>query len=205
MYQNTVKQKESRRSIRRKRRKFTIRFFLVLAMAMLFLTAPLATSPVLAQEDIIHIVKPGESLSSIAARYGINMYALARYNGIRNINYLRIGQRLQIPGTTVAPAPVRRATPIPTRARFGYKSPSHGSQTPPPTPYVVDRNHPTPTRTPVVPSPTPRRPTIRIHVVTAFDTLTSIANLYGTSAWAIRSRNGLPGDRIYRGQRLIIP
>lgn len=42
-------------------------------------------------------VKRGDSLSSIASRYGIKTETLASYNGIRNKNQIRIGQTLRIP------------------------------------------------------------------------------------------------------------
>lgn len=47
-----------------------------------------------------HVVQPGETLASIAARYGVSAAALARANGISNPNYIRIGQVLVIPGSS---------------------------------------------------------------------------------------------------------
>ena len=171
MLQNTAKTKDVTSSNYRKQSKFTTQFFLALAITIALLTVPLATSSAFAEEDVIHIVRPGESLSLIAAQYGVNMYVLARYNRIRNINFLRIGQRLRIPGTTVAPTLSRPATPTPTSVNSGYSPNSYKTRKP--TPYVVDRNYPTPTPTPVIPTPISRRPAIRFHVVIAFDTLTS--------------------------------
>jgi LysM repeat protein len=43
------------------------------------------------------VVRAGETLNSIAARYGISASALARANGISNPNLIKIGQRLAIP------------------------------------------------------------------------------------------------------------
>jgi len=45
----------------------------------------------------IHIVRCGETLSGIAYRYGVNMWAIVRANGIRNPNCIYAGQRLVIP------------------------------------------------------------------------------------------------------------
>ncbi len=45
---------------------------------------------------IIHIVKEGDTLSSIANRYGITRYWLAEINGIEGINCLAVGQALAI-------------------------------------------------------------------------------------------------------------
>jgi LysM repeat protein len=48
-------------------------------------------------------------------------------------------------------------------------------------------------------------PTQRIYVVQQGDTLNQIAQQFGTTAEAIRAANGLTGDAIDVGQRLIIP
>lgn len=45
----------------------------------------------------IHIVSKGESLSLIAAKYGVSRSALASANNITNPNIIRIGKRLTIP------------------------------------------------------------------------------------------------------------
>ncbi len=44
-----------------------------------------------------YTVKPGDTLSGIAAKVGMSMADLARYNGIADPNKLRIGQELRIP------------------------------------------------------------------------------------------------------------
>lgn len=46
----------------------------------------------------LHIVRAGETLSRIALRYGTSVWAIATLNNLRNINFIYIGQRLQIPG-----------------------------------------------------------------------------------------------------------
>ena len=46
----------------------------------------------------VHVVAWGETLTSIAHRYGSTITAIARANGIANPSYLRVGQRLTIPG-----------------------------------------------------------------------------------------------------------
>lgn len=45
----------------------------------------------------IHVVRRGETLSSIAARYGTTAAAIARANGIANPNLIYVGQKLRIP------------------------------------------------------------------------------------------------------------
>jgi LysM repeat protein len=49
-----------------------------------------------------HTVGQGESLSSIAASYGLTTDELAAFNGITNVNHVFVGQQLSIP-TAVQP------------------------------------------------------------------------------------------------------
>lgn len=44
-----------------------------------------------------HVIRAGETLGSIAQRYGVNLYALAAANGIINLDRIYAGQRLIIP------------------------------------------------------------------------------------------------------------
>jgi len=56
-----------------------------------------------------HTVRYGETLAIIAARYGTSISALARLNGLSNINYVYVGQRLRVSGSAPAPAPAPSA------------------------------------------------------------------------------------------------
>ena len=62
-------------------------------LILLVLTLPLAA------QGRVHVVRRGETLYSIARRYGTTAGAIARANGLSNINYIWAGQRLRIPGT----------------------------------------------------------------------------------------------------------
>jgi lipoprotein-anchoring transpeptidase ErfK/SrfK len=46
----------------------------------------------------VHVVQRGETLYSIARRYGTTASAIAATNGLRNPNFIWVGQRLRIPG-----------------------------------------------------------------------------------------------------------
>ena len=62
---------------------------------------------------VVHVVAWGENLTGIARRYGSTIKAIAKANGIANPSFLRVGQRLTIPGTAAsakAPAPAAGAT-----------------------------------------------------------------------------------------------
>jgi len=81
------------------------------------------------------------------------------------------------------------------------------AQTPVPTTTTTTTTAATPTSTPtpaqmaaVTPSPNEF-----VYVVTTGDTLWSIAIRFGTTVEAIKARNGLTSDIIYKGQELVIP
>ncbi len=48
----------------------------------------------------VHVVQRGENLSAIAARYGTTVAAIMQANGLTNANFVWVGQRLRIPGTS---------------------------------------------------------------------------------------------------------
>lgn len=158
-----------------------------------------------AQENsITHVVKPGESLSSIATRYGTTVSAVARANGITNPNYVAIGQVLIIP---VAPAPRSTAEPQGT-----VDSPAPAA----PLPVITRTQTPRPEVTSIRPdasriTPAPAAPSVApatsevVHTVRSGETLSNLAIRYGTTITAIRTRNGLRSTVLLVGQRLIIP
>ena len=51
-------------------------------------------------QNQVHVVRRGETLSSIATRYGTTTQAIVRSNGLPNPNYIYAGQRLVIPGAS---------------------------------------------------------------------------------------------------------
>jgi LysM repeat protein len=108
----------------------------------------------------VHVVQRGETLYSIALRYGTSVSALVRANGLRNANFIYVGQRLIVSGGGGG------------SSRGGGTAPSGGA----------------------------------VHVVQRGETLAGIALRYGTTAAAIAAANGLRNPNlIYVGQRLTIP
>lgn len=61
-----------------------------------------------------HVVQPGETLTRIAARYGVTTWAIAQANGLYNINYIWVGQRLWIPGGYAPTPPPPPPSPPPS-------------------------------------------------------------------------------------------
>lgn len=93
------------------------------------------TDPVqlLGRESHAHVVRPGESLSSIARdrlRDANLFYALARYNGIKVPRQLAAGQTIRVPGR--APAANAPATAAPPPAAAPAPAPEPPSPPPPP-------------------------------------------------------------------------
>lgn len=62
----------------------------------------------------IHIVRAGENLSSIAARYGTSTAALARANAISNPNHIYVGQRLVLTASGAGSVPAPAPAPAPS-------------------------------------------------------------------------------------------
>jgi LysM repeat protein len=61
-------------------------------------------------DRVHHQVRPGESLSTIARRYGISVRQLMADNGLRNANHVRVGQRLAV-RSNAGSAHAARSTP----------------------------------------------------------------------------------------------
>ena len=165
---------------------------------------------------IVHVVRWGENLISIARRYGVTVHAIASANGIVNTNRIYAGQRLVIPGTAPAPAPVggciyvvrpgdnltsiayrRGVTIYAIVRRNGIVNPNRI--------YVGQRLR-MPCASPPAPAPPTPAPGGAYYVVRAGDTLAKIALRFGVSVWSIVQANSIPNPNlIHVGQRLFIP
>jgi LysM repeat protein len=149
-------------------------------------------------ETHVHIVKAGETLSGIAQRYSVGVRQLASYNGITDLNQIRVGQRLRIPPQNSASSRSSSAGPTATVQRA---APTANPTSPP---VVLSVATPTP-RTQAFAPALPAHSGEVSYIVHAGDSLTGIGARFGLSVQAIMARNRLPSTRIYVGQRLIIP
>lgn len=183
------------------------------------LAAALMAPEARAQADV-HIVQEGDTLESIARRYGSTVSELRWMNNISGTS-VRVGQRLVIrqrgagrvlnaprdddeegladvgPSLSgVRPPGLVAPEPIPT-----------GPPPPPPPPASINEIDIGPGGA----RPLPARPAAeggaatRRHVVSSGETLFSLARRYGTTVDAIRRANNLRDDRIAVGQQLTIP
>jgi len=66
----------------------------------------------------VHVVQPGETLYSIAIRYGTTVQAIINANGITNPDQIYQGQKLNVP-TQGAPLAGARAAASATSSRQG--------------------------------------------------------------------------------------
>lgn len=160
----------------------------------------------------IHAVSSGETLSSIARRYGVSVSALRTTNRISG-NVIRPGQRLRIPGTAGGDLPaaviytVRQGDALSTIAqRFGttVTKLKRANRLTNNTLRVGQRLE--------IPDAEPARakreveaPKSEIYVVRQGDTLSEIADRYVVGLSKLRAANGLRGNAIRIGQRLVIP
>ena len=68
---------------------------------LLTVLAAMALTPIASHGSSV-TVRPGETLSDIAARYGVSINSLMRLNGIRNSDHVEAGQTLRLPGSVSA-------------------------------------------------------------------------------------------------------
>jgi LysM repeat protein len=58
-----------------------------------------------ASTQVVYIVKAGDQLARIAARYGVTVAAIQAANNIKDPNLIKVGQKLKIPLPAPTPAP----------------------------------------------------------------------------------------------------
>jgi LysM repeat protein len=59
----------------------------------------------------VHAVRPGDTLESLARRYGVRTAELAQANGVADPDLIRAGDRLVLPGSGSVPGPAVKARP----------------------------------------------------------------------------------------------
>lgn len=132
-----------------------------------------------------YVVKAGDTLYSIAARFNTTVAAIQQANNITDPTALAVGQRLIIPGT-VASAIV----------------------TPPPTARGPTPSAPPATKSaPAAPSQPPSQDSEpQTYIVKAGDTFAAIAAQFGVSLAELQRANNIDNPNLLNvGQRLIIP
>ena len=158
-------------------------------------------------DERVHVVQPGETLSTIAMRYGITTAALIRANGIVNPHWIYVGQRLTIPG----------AESVRTTASGTYHTVQRGENL-----YMIAARYGVSAEALARVNGIANLNLIyagqrlriaaggstvgQTHVVQQGETLASIALYHGVTISALARANGLRNPNlIYVGQRLSVP
>ena len=202
------------------------RYFAHVRLGGFILAAVIAlfyVQPALAQ-SATHVVQPGDTLANIAAAYGVSANSLISANGIGDVNQLWVGQSLVIPGAssgsnsggwsaassdgsyvtvqagdTLAIIAARYGMSAGALMQLnGIANPDHiwvGQQ------LAVDGSgYSAPAAAPAVASSSGA-----VHVVQPGETLSQIAQAYGTTMQALLNANGLANaDHVWVGQQLAI-
>lgn len=176
----------------------------------------LGRSPSAPTTGATYTVRAGDTLYSIARRHNTTVSRIASANNISNVNLIRVGQVLRIPGTSSTPAP----TPAPTTRTYTVRAGD--------TLYSIARRYGTTVSriaaannisnvnlirvgqvlripgTSSTPAPAPT-PTVRTYTVRRGDTLYSIARRYNTTVSRLASANNIRNVNLIRvGQVLRI-
>ncbi|HLF10843.1 MAG TPA: peptidoglycan DD-metalloendopeptidase family protein [Gammaproteobacteria bacterium] len=162
-------------------------------LVVLVLTALAAcTSSLVSYEARVHVVQRGDTLSKIAWQHGLDQRQLASWNGLKNPDLIRVGQRLRLTAPAAARAP-------------GPGSASRTTTTRPTTVPSATRRAPAtlPAEPPLLPAPSWQWPTDG-QVVSVFGARSGIATGIGISGRVGQSvRAAAPGRVVYAGSGLI--
>ena len=182
----------------------------------LFLLLFLSTA--LWPQAAVHRVKEGDTLESVARRYGVTQDALLKANALGDGKSLPVGHDIAIPGIEEPPAPAQThvVQAGDTFSAIGRKYGLGAEAVQKANPGVSARNLKIgqilkipgtgpagPTSIPVLPPP--QAPSPQIHVVAAGETLSKIGRIYSVPVSEIKKTNGLSTNLLRIGQKLTIP
>ena len=130
---------------------------------------------------IYHKVQSGQTLSTIAAKYRVNVSDIKRWNNLKS-NMIYVGQKLKI--YTSSPPPKTSSTAS-TNATANTSTTN--------TTNTSNQSSSTSTKTQNI-----------VHIVKSGETLSAIASKYGVSVENIKKWNNLSSDKLSIGQKLTI-
>jgi len=149
--------------------------------------APVAVSMPTASDPALYVLRPGDNLTRLSARFSTSIPAILAANGLTNANRIYVGQALLIPGPASAPEE-NQAAPQPVVV----ESPAA------PMPVAADEPDPV--------ADVPTNPDAVTYTVKAGDSAIHIARQFGVDVDALLAANAVPNrNRVYVGQVLDIP
>lgn len=156
-----------------------------------------------------YVVKSGDSLSRIAARFKVPSRDIVKLNNLSNPNKLRVGQKLTLPGYVDlnAPAPVVKAhkkTVKTAKAVKGVKKAAPAKEAAPGEAPVTPAVEGAPVA-PVADAAVAPKSNDVLHVVEPNQDLSSIAMMYGVRVEEVMKLNNLTSPDVKVGQTLKIP
>lgn len=173
-----------------------------------------------AASEVVHIVAAGETLSSIASRYGVELSRLADANNLADHDVIIVGERLLIPGA-LTPSQTTGYSEISHVVRLGDTLSALAEQYGVRLAELVELNGisnpnlivegmtlalPAGAAISAAVPAAPLVPAVRTHVVAAGETLAMIAERYGVAVDVLIELNSLADpNRIIEGQALSVP
>lgn len=134
------------------------------------------------QSQLTHVVRRGDTVTSIAKQHGISVVELRQQNALRG-NALKSGQKLTITKTTQPKLAESK------RVEVTEKVAKADSQSPETKPAEAK-------------APSTAKAAVHKHTVVKGDSVYKLAKQYGLSVDQLRQQNGLKSDRLALGQEL---
>jgi LysM repeat protein len=193
----------------------SVLFALLIVLALVLLTQATSGIALAWSPGNYHVVRPGDTLYSIAGQYGMSAWCLANANGVWNQNLVYVGQVLMIPQSGSYNYDDHQGYQWYNGNNWyggyqgydgkkGYDGRSYngGYQTG----YDGHQGYNDGNKYPYIPRQSYGNRYGCYYWVRYGDTLSSIAWKYGGDAWKIAHANGIVNlNWIYAGQRLLIP
>ncbi|HEY77473.1 MAG TPA: LysM peptidoglycan-binding domain-containing protein [Thermoflexia bacterium] len=183
---------------------------ILLPLVVAALLAGLWSAPVAAQsggplQPLVHVVQRGDTLFSIARRYGTTVDAIAHANGLADPRHIYVGQRLVIPGGVLpidswSAHVVRPGETLPAlAARYGLPWETLALANRLVNPHLLYAGQ-------VIRIPASTEQVGALHAVQPGESLIGIALRYGVGVWNLIEANRLDHpNRLLPGQWLFIP
>lgn len=153
-----------------------------------------------------YMVKRGDTLGRLAAKFGTTTDKIKRLNGLRNPHRIYPGQKLKVPGTSVNSSGLFKDHVVKKGENLSYLAKKYGVSVS----ALMTANNLSSIHVLKIGQrlliPASSEVTVQTYRVKKGDTLSDLAARFGTSAGEIKKVNGLSNPhRIRKGQKLKIP